>query len=151
MRQIGFLVFEVVHFKERGRAFAGRRSEDGRVDERKAVRIEVVANGLDDFVANAYGGVLTPAAQPEMAMVHQEIYAMIFGRNRIRFALRNALQYASAFHIQLVSAGRSRFFPNLARHGEGRLLREVLQFLEELLIEAAFHRNALHGAGAIAH
>ena len=38
LREVGFLVVEVVDFEKRRGAFAGGRREDGRIDEREAVR-----------------------------------------------------------------------------------------------------------------
>ena len=46
LRQIHFLVFEVIHFEQRRGAFARRRREDRRIHQREAVRIEVIANRL---------------------------------------------------------------------------------------------------------
>ena len=42
LRQIGFLVVDVVHFEKRGGAFAGCRREDRRVGERVALRVHVI-------------------------------------------------------------------------------------------------------------
>ena len=46
LRQVGLVVVEVIDFEERGGSFAGGGSEDGRVDEREAVVIEVIAHRL---------------------------------------------------------------------------------------------------------
>jgi hypothetical protein len=87
------LVVEVIHFEQRGGAFAGGRREDGRIHQREAVRIEIIAHRLDDFVPHADDGVLPLAAQPQMPMVHQEIDAVVLGRDGIRIGLRHALQH----------------------------------------------------------
>ncbi len=48
LREVGVLAVEVVGLEEGGRALARAGREDGRVDEREAVAVEVVADGLDD-------------------------------------------------------------------------------------------------------
>ena len=72
LRQVRLAVFEVIHLKQRSGSLAGRRREDGRIHQREAVRIEIVAHRADHFVPHADDGVLSLAAQPEVPMVHQE-------------------------------------------------------------------------------
>ena len=86
----------------------------GRIDESEAVGIEVIADGLDDFVADADGGVLAPAAEPEMAMIHQEIDAVIFRRDGIRMISGDTLEHFAHLrrrvHTRLERAARRGFF-----------------------------------------
>ena len=93
LRQVGLVVVEVIHLEQRGGAFAGRGREDGRIHQGEAVRIEVIAHGLDDLVAHADDGVLALAAQPEMAVVHQEIGAVLLGGDGVGVRFRDALQH----------------------------------------------------------
>ena len=52
LRQIGVAQVEVGHLEEGARSFAGRRGQDRRVQQREAVIVEVVADGLHDGVAD---------------------------------------------------------------------------------------------------
>ena len=53
LREKDLLVLEVVDGKERGRALARRRREDGRVGEDEPAIVEEVAHRADHFVAHA--------------------------------------------------------------------------------------------------
>ncbi len=123
LRQVNFFVFEVIHFKERGGAFAGGWREDGRVYQREAMRIEVIANAFHNFVANANRGMLPAAAQPKMTMVHQEIDAVFFGSDRIRVLFRHALDDVRAVYVKLETAMRPGFRADCSGNGERTLLR----------------------------
>ena len=50
---------------------------------------------------------LAAAAQPQVAMVHQEIDAVILGRDRVRIGFRHALDDFGAFDVQLIASGRA--------------------------------------------
>ena len=150
LREIDFFVFEVIDFEQSRCAFAGGGREDGRVHQHEAVRIEIIADAFDHFVAHADGRVLAAAAQPQMAMIHQKIDAVILGRDGIRRLFRNALHNVRAFHVELVSARRARFFADLSANDQRRFLRQILQRFEQFLGQRAFHRDALDDAGAVA-
>ena len=109
LRQVGLFVVEVIHFEKRGGAFAGRGGEDGRVDQGEAVGIEIVAHGLDDFVADADDGVLALAAQPEVAVIHQEIDAVLLGSDGVGVGFRNALQHLDVLDVHFEAAGGALF------------------------------------------
>ena len=151
LRQVGLAVFEVIHFEQRGGAFAGRGREDGRIHQREAVRIEIVAHRPDHFVAHADDGVLPLAAQPQVPMVHQEFDAVILGRDGIRIGLRHALHHFQIFHVHLVAAGGALFGADLAGDDDGRFLGQVFDGFEQRFRQRALHRHALHQAGAVAH
>ena len=70
LSQVSLIVVEVIHLEQGGRAFAGRRRENGRVHQREAVRIEIIAYGLDHLVAHLNGGMLALAAQPKVTVIH---------------------------------------------------------------------------------
>ena len=82
LREVG-LVVEVVDLEQRRRALARVGREDRRVDQREAVRVEVVAAGADDARAHAQDRVLARRAQPEVAVVHQEVGAVLLRRDRV--------------------------------------------------------------------
>ncbi len=150
LREIDLLVFEIIHFEERGGAFAGGGREDGRIDQREAVRIEIIANAFDYFVADAEDGVLAFAAQPQMAMVHQKIDAVVLGRDRVGVRFGDALEDFGAFDVHLVTAGRARLGADFSANDQRRFLGEVLQRFKERFVKLALHRDALHDARAVA-
>jgi hypothetical protein len=77
--EIDLFVLEVVDLEQGGGAFAGGGGEDGAVDEGEAVVVEIVAGGFDDLVAHLADGVLAAGAEPEVAVVHQEVDAVFLG------------------------------------------------------------------------
>ena len=81
----------------------------------KPCDIEIIAHRLDDFVAHPDDGVLPLAAQPQMPVIHQEVDAVIFGRDRIRIGFRNPLQDLHALDIHFDSrparAASARILP----------------------------------------
>ena len=151
LRQIHFFVFEIIHFKQRRRALARGRRENRRIHQHEAVRIEIIADALDHLVPHCQRRMLAAAAQPQMAMVHQKIDAVILGRDRIRIGFRHALHDVGAFHIQFISAGRALLGADLAANDQRRFLRQILQFFKQLFGQRALHGDALDDAGAVAH
>ena len=65
---------------------------------------------------------LPAAAQPQVAMIHQELYAVLFRCDRIRIFFRNALHHFRIFDIQLEAAGRPCLGPHFARYDHRALL-----------------------------
>ncbi len=78
LREVGLLVVNVIHFKERAGAFASGGGEHGGIGEGVALRVHEFAGGANRFGANAEDGGLARGADPEMALVEQEIDAMLF-------------------------------------------------------------------------
>ena len=115
------------------------------------MRIEIIAHRFDHFVTHANDGVLAFAAQPEMAVVHQEIRAMFLGRDGIGIRFRNAVEHLGALHIHFIAAGRALLGANFAAKNQRRFLSEIFQRFKQRFVEIGFHRNALHDAGAVAH
>ena len=72
----------------------------------KPCDIEVVANGFDDCVADADDGVLALAAQPEVAVIHQEVDAVFFGGDGVGVGFGDALEDLDAFDIHFDSRRR---------------------------------------------
>src|SRR5690242_11254530 len=62
--EINLLVVKIIDFEQRRCTLACGGSKNGRIDQRKAVRIEIFAYGPNHFMAYANGRILPPAAQP---------------------------------------------------------------------------------------
>ena len=75
--EVGLVVVEVVHLEELGGAFAGVGSEDGWVGADEAVGVEVFGGGAHDGGTDAEDGGLARSAEPEMAMLHEEVDAVL--------------------------------------------------------------------------
>src|SRR5271156_5059679 len=73
LRQVGFLIINVIHFEKRGRSFAGGGSEDRRVGERIALAVHVNSRAELRFRAYAQNGSLSRRANPKMAAIQKEI------------------------------------------------------------------------------
>ena len=115
MREIGFLFSEIVHFKKRGRAFTGRRREDGRISQREPIVIKKIAHGFDDRVADFQNRVRFFRAQPQMPIVQKKFRAMFFRRDR---KVVRILDDLCINDVDLDSAGRARVFTHTATHDE---------------------------------
>ena len=87
LREVGLLV-EVLRLEKRRGSFAGGGREDGRIGQGESVAVEKIAGGADDFRAHAQDGRLARRAQPEVAVLHQEIDAVFFGRDGIGIGFR---------------------------------------------------------------
>src|ERR1700735_5908187 len=72
LRQIGFLIVDVVHFEERGSSFAGCRSKDGSVGERVALAIHINSRAELRLRSYAQNGSLPRRANPKMAAVQKK-------------------------------------------------------------------------------
>src|SRR5271163_2761551 len=101
-------------------------------------------------MANPDRCMLPPASEPKMAMIHQEVDAVIFGRDRVWMLLGNVLQDACVFHIEFVSTGGTLLGPNLPADNDRTLLREALQRLKDILAKLALYGDALDHGAAIA-
>ena len=114
LRQVGFFVVNVLDFKQRGSAFAGRRSKDGRVGENVALRIHEFAGGANGFGADAQDGSLARRANPEMAVIEQEIDAVFFQLNRIGSVVGHALHDFDRGDLNFEPARRALIRMNLS-------------------------------------
>ena len=73
--EVGLVVVEVVHLEELGGAFAGVGGEDGWIGADEAVDVEVLGCGAHDGGADAEDGGLARGAEPEVAVLHEEVDA----------------------------------------------------------------------------
>ena len=144
------LVVEVIHLEQGRSALAGGGRKDGRIHQREAAVIEEVAAGLDDLVAHAQDRPLARGAQPEVAMVHQELDAVLLGRDRVGGFGRDTLQDLELGDVKLEAAGRALVSAHLARDAHGGLLRQVARLLEDFRGDSALHDDALDDPGAVA-
>src|SRR2546423_7570654 len=104
LRQVRLLVAEVVNLEERRRALASGGRQYRRVAEDEAVAVEEVADGADDCVAHEEDGVLTARAKPQMAVIHQELRAVLLRRNGVAL---DALQNFGVNNVNLEAARRA--------------------------------------------
>ena len=86
----GLVVVEVVHLEELGGAFAGVGSEDGWVGAEEAVGVEVLGCRAHDGGADAEDGRLARGAEPEMAMLHEEVEAVFLELDGVGRVVGNA-------------------------------------------------------------
>ena len=107
-------IAEVVDREERRGAFAGRRCEDGRIGADEAVVVKVLRRRAHDLGANAQDGGLARRAHPEMAMLHQEVDAVLLERDGVGVGLGDALDDLDVFDIELEAAGRALVGANFA-------------------------------------
>ena len=94
LRQVGRRVLEVLRRKQGRRPFARGRREDRRVGQDEAARVEVVADGVDDFVADAQDRLLALGTNPQMPAIEQVVDAVLLRRDGI--VLRGADDLESA-------------------------------------------------------
>ena len=96
-------VAEVVDREEGRGAFAGGGREDGRVGADEAVGVEVLRCGAHDFGADAQDGGLARGADPEMAVLHEEVDAVLLEGDGVGVGLGDALNDLEVFDIELDS------------------------------------------------
>ena len=149
LRQVGLLI-EVVHREQGARAFAGRRRQNRRIGQDKATIVKEVAGGADDFRPYPQNGGLPRRAHPQMAMLHQEIDAMLLQRDGIGIIFGDALHHLHAAHVELVAPRRALVGADLPFDDDARFLRQTLDGLKNLGRDRAFRHDSLNQAGAVA-
>ena len=85
------LLVEIIDRKQRGGAFAGGGREDRRIGQGEAAVVKEVARRLDDLRAHAQDRCLARRAHPQMAVLHQEVSAVLFRSDGIRIGFGHAL------------------------------------------------------------
>ena len=143
------LLVEIVDGKERTGAFAGRRCDDGRIRQGETALIEEISRSLDDLSPNAQNRRLTLRPHPEMAVLHQEISAMLFGSNRVGRRLGHALHHMHVGHIEFVAAMGALVSADFSLHDHTRFLREGLNGIEDLRRHRILRYHTLNDAGAV--
>ena len=138
---------EVRHLEERGGSFAGRRREDGRIDEGESTLVEVVPDGLDERVPHRQDRALPGAAQPQVPLLLEEADAVLL---RLDGVAGLALQHAKVRSVKLVADGRAGILRHLAAHLDRRFLRRVLGGGEGGFGNVFLGDDALDDPGAVA-
>ena len=85
-----------------------------------------------------------------MAMLHEEVDAVLLEGDGVGVGLGNALDDLNVFDIELEAAGGALVGADLAGDDDGRLLREAFERLEDCGRNALDVGDALHGSGAVA-
>src|SRR5689334_2095777 len=85
-----------------------------------------------------------------MAVVHQEIRAMLFGRDRIWLRLGNPLDNLDIRDVKFVSAWSALVGADLAFDDDAGFLCQILQRVECLRGNGVFRHDSLYLSAAIA-
>ena len=85
-----------------------------------------------------------------MAVLHQEVDAVLLERDGVGIGLGHALDDLEVFDVELISARRALVGAHLAGDNDARLLREAFECLEDFGRNALDVGYALDGAGAVA-
>ena len=83
-------------------------------------------------------------------MFHQEIGAMLFGRDRIWVGFRDALDHLHIRHIEFVAAGGALIGADFAFDDDARFLRQALDGVEDFGRDGVFGDYSLDDAAAVA-
>src|SRR5579884_4094073 len=102
LRKIRLLV-EIIDRKQSRRPLARRWSKNWRVGQHEAAIVKEIPGSFDNFCTGAQNCSLTWRSNPEMALVHQEIDAMFFERNRERIVFGNTLQHPNIRYVELIA------------------------------------------------
>ncbi len=143
-------VSEVVHGEQRGRALAGCRSENRRIGADEAVGVKVLGCRAHDFGPYAKNGRLPGRANPQMAVLHEEVDTVFFERDGVGVGLRNTLDDLHIFDVEFESAGRALVGADFARDNDRRLLSEAFERFEDGRGNALHVGYALNRTGAVA-
>src|ERR1035437_7579539 len=143
-------VAEVFDREEGGGAFAGRGSQDGRVGADEAVGVKVFRSRAHDFGPDAENGGLARRADPKMAMLHEEVDAVLLGSDGVGVGLGDTLDDLEAFNVEFEAAGSALVGTDFAADDDAGFLGEALEGLENFRGDAFYVGHALDGAGAVA-
>ena len=148
--EVGLVVAEVVHLEELGGAFAGVGREDGWIGADEAVGVEVLGGGAHDGGADAEDGGLARGADPEVAVLHEEVDAGFFELDGVGGFVGDALGDGDVVDVELEAGGGAGVGADAAGDDEGGFEGEGLEGLEYVLGDGGFGDDALDGAGAVA-
>ncbi len=148
--EVGLFVFEVVHLEEFGGAFAGVGSQDRRVGAGEGVDIKILSSRAHDGGADAKDGGLARGAEPEVAMLHEEVDAVLFAGYGVGAVVGDALGDGDADDVELDAGGGALVGADLAGDDEGGLEREAFEGGEGFFRHLRLGDDALDGAGAVA-
>jgi len=143
--QVG-LVAEVTGLEEGGRALAGTGRQDRTVHAQEALVIQPFGDRAHDLGADAQDRVLARRADPQVAMVHQEVGPVLLGRDGVFLGLLDHLQSADG---QLIAAWSARILADLPEQFHGTLLAQPPRGLELLGADAVLQDDRLDGPRAV--
>ena len=149
LREEGRLA-EVVNVEERGGLLAGGGRNDRRVHQQETLVIQPVAHGADNRGANSQNRPLAAGAHPQMAPVHQELNAVLLGRDGKVLGRADQLQAADADFIAARQTGRARVTAHHAGHANGGFLGQAAGQRKVILVQLVAKGDALDDAAAIA-
>ncbi len=148
--EVGLVVAEVVHLEELGGSFAGVGGEDGRIGADEVVGVEVFRSRAHDGGADAEDGGLAGGADPEVAVLHEEVDAGFFELDGVGGFVGDALGDGDVVDVELEAGGGAGVGADAAGDDEGGFEGEGLEGLEYVLGDGGFGDDALDGAGAVA-
>src|SRR5262249_43227297 len=122
LRQVGGRIVEVLDRKERGRPFARGGRKYWRIREDEAARVEEVADGVDDLVADPENRLLAWRSNPQVPALEQVVGAVLLGRDRVVVRFGDNLELRD---VELISARGTRVGADRAVHDDGAFLRQV--------------------------
>ena len=131
--EVGLVVVEVVHLEELGGAFAGVGGEDGWVGADEAVGVEVLGCGAHDGGADAEDGGLARGAEPEVAVLHEEVDAGFFELDGEGGFYGDLWMMSYVFDVEFEAAGGAGVGADFAGDGEAGFQGEVLEGVRRLL------------------
>ena len=146
LRQVGRFA-EVVGLEQRRGALARGRRQDRRVDVGEAAVVEEVADGLADLVADPHHGVLAFGAQPQVAVVEQEVGAVVLLADG---ELGGDVDRVQGRDLELVAAGGAVVGDQSAGDPHRRLLGQLDRGLPDRLVDLGAEDDALQVAEAVA-
>ena len=85
-----------------------------------------------------------------MAVLHEEVGAVIFGRDGIRIGFGDALNDLDVRDIELVAAGSTLVSADLAFDDDARFLRQALDGVEDFGRDGVLRDYSLNDAAAVA-
>ena len=101
--------------------------------------------------ADAQDGRLARGADPEVAVLHEEVDAVLLGGDGVGVGLGDALDDLDVLDVELVAAGGALVGADLAGDDDAGLLREAFEGFEDGSGATALDvGHALDGAGAVA-
>src|SRR5262249_19691958 len=109
--------------------------------------VEEVADGVDDFVADAQDRLLALAADPEVPAIEQVVDAVLLRRDREVVRLADDAQ---RLDVDLVSARRALVGARGARGDDRGFLGQVVGRLEQLVADRRLRHDGLDEARAVA-
>ncbi len=124
--------------------------EDGGVGADEAVLVEVFGRGAHDFGADAEDGGLAGGADPEVAVLHEEVDAVLLGGDGVGVGLGDALDDFDVFDVELEAAGGALVGADFAGDDEAGFLGQAFEGGEDFRGDGFDVGYALDRAGAVA-